>query len=189
MAGRLSKLDKIHNQLFLEETEELTDFERKMILRYNAAFTIWLNNPTITDRQMVTHLVKNYDIGKTQANQDIRNIKYLLGNVNNAAKEWQRYKVIYMIDEAYKIAKAAKNPIAMAALIDKLGKFTNLDKEDAKEKPWDQIIPQPFEPTSDPSVIGIKPIPNIREKMERMKKKYLEMIDIEDVPHEPATGE
>ena len=184
--GRMSKLDHIHDKLFLDDSESLTPLEQKMVLRYNAAFTIWLDKPTLTERQIVTHLVKNYDIGRTQAIQDVKNIKYLLGNVNNAAKEWQRYKVIYMIDEAYRIAKLQEDPKAMAMLIDKLGKYTNLDKEDAREKPWEEILPQPFEPTSDPTVIGIKPIPNLREKMDRMKKKYLEMIDIEDVTHEPA---
>jgi len=184
--GRLSKLDHIHDKLFLEDSGDLTPFEQKLVLRYNAAFTVWLGNPTLTERQIATYLVKNYDISRTQALQDVKNIKYMLGNVNNAAKEWQRYKVIYMIDEAYKIAKIQKDAKAMAALIDKLGKYTNLDKEDPREKPWDEILPQPFEPTSDPTVIGIKPVPNLREKMERMKKKYFEMIDIEDATHEPA---
>ena len=41
--------------------------------------------------------------------------------------------------------------------------------------------------TDDPSVLGIKPIPNIQEKIQKMIAKYrAETIDIEDVEYEEA---
>lgn len=46
---------------------------------------------------------------------------------------------------------------------------------------------QPFTATADPSVLGIKPIPNIQEKIQKMIAKYrAETIDIEDVEYEKA---
>lgn len=46
---------------------------------------------------------------------------------------------------------------------------------------------QPFTATADPSVLGIKPVPNIQEKIQKMLDKYrAETIDIEDVEYEEA---
>lgn len=46
---------------------------------------------------------------------------------------------------------------------------------------------QPFTATADPSVLGIKPVPNIQEKIQKMLAKYrAETIDIEDVEYEEA---
>ena len=53
--------------------------------------------------------------------------------------------------------------------------------------PYDLIFVQPFTATDDPSVLGIKPIPNIQEKIQKMIAKYrAETIDIEDVEYEEA---
>ena len=44
---------------------------------------------------------------------------------------------------------------------------------------------QPFTATSDPRVLGIKPIPNIDEKIAAMLRKYRqESMDIDDVEFE-----
>ena len=53
--------------------------------------------------------------------------------------------------------------------------------------PFDLIVVQPFTATDDPSVLGIKPIPNIQEKIQQMLQKYrAENMDIEDVEFEEA---
>lgn len=66
-------------------------------------------------------------------------------------------------------------------------KYNRVDLEDEQVMPYDEIVVQPFTPTSDPSVLGIKPIPNIDEKIKSMIEKYRrESIDIEDVEAEDA---
>lgn len=53
--------------------------------------------------------------------------------------------------------------------------------------PYDRIVVQPFTATDDPTVLGIKPIPNINEKIKEMLDKYRkETIDIEDIEFEEA---
>ena len=53
--------------------------------------------------------------------------------------------------------------------------------------PYDLIVVQPFTATDDPSVLGIKPIPNIQERIDALLKKYqAENIDIEDIEFEEA---
>ena len=49
------------------------------------------------------------------------------------------------------------------------------------------IVVQPFTATSDPSVLGIKPIPNIDKVVSDMIAKYrAESIDIDDIEFEEA---
>ncbi len=49
------------------------------------------------------------------------------------------------------------------------------------------IVVQPFTATDDPSVLGIKPIPNIQDKIKKMLEKYrAETMDIDDVTFEDA---
>ena len=49
------------------------------------------------------------------------------------------------------------------------------------------IVVQPFTATSDPSVLGIKPIPNLDKKISELIDKYrAESIDIDDIEFEEA---
>jgi hypothetical protein len=72
----------------------------------------------------------------------------------------------------------------MALAADKMGKYNMLDKPDAEPLPFDEIVPQSFDPTDDPTPLGLKKDPQIREKRKRMLEKYASEIEIEDVPFE-----
>jgi len=106
----------------------------------------------------------------------------LLGSINRQSKDWHRFKFNNQIQKAYDRADLKDDPDSMVKAMATYAKFNQLDKEDVERIPWDEIIPQLFEPTEDPTVLGIKPIPNIREKIASMKKKY--MNDIEDVTYD-----
>jgi len=58
-----------------------------------------------------------------------------------------------------------------------------LDKDEREELSYD-IAPQPFKATDNPEVIGIKRMPNIRERIKAMKEKYWSE-DVQDVDFEP----
>ena len=66
-------------------------------------------------------------------------------------------------------------------------KYNRVDLEDEQAVPYDMIVVQPFTATDDPSVLGIKPIPNLREKIRMLLNKYrAENMDIEDIEFEEA---
>ena len=49
------------------------------------------------------------------------------------------------------------------------------------------IVVQPFTATDDPSVLGIKPIPRLQERITELLHKYqADNIDIEDIEFEEA---
>jgi len=64
-----------------------------------------------------------------------------------------------------------------------------LDKDEGEPMPWEDIVPHDWEATSDPSVIGLKPIANIEEKIKKLKKKYSQDIEIVDTNYEDITTE
>lgn len=62
-----------------------------------------------------------------------------------------------------------------------------MNVEDEQSVPYDMIVVQPFTATDDPSVLGIKPIPNIEKKIAALIDKYrAESMDIDDIEFEDA---
>jgi len=138
--------------------------------------------PSKKDREIIQHLQNQFGIERSAAYEDLRLIKDLLGSINRQSKDWHRFKFNNMIQKAYEMAELKNDPDSMVKASNTYGKYNQLDKEDAERIPWEEIIPQLYEPTDDPTVLGIKRVPNIREKIAAMKNKY--MGDIEDVTYE-----
>lgn len=156
---------------------------QERIIRIRDMYTVWLNFPSKKELEIVSELIQRYGIQKSAAYDDVRIIKTLLGDLNKASKDFHRWQFNNMIRKAYEMAERRKNPDAMVKAADKYGKYNQLDKEDILDNPWETIQVQPFEPTSDPTVIGIKPIPNIKEKIAKKLKQYWNE-DVEDVTFE-----
>lgn len=156
---------------------------QERLIRLRDMYNLWLNFPRKKDVEIVKELELRYKIQRSTAYEDIRVIKALLGDLNKSTKDFHRWKFCGMLDEAYEMAKRMKDARAMVAAADKYGKYTQLDKEDLIDRGYDKIQVQPFEPTDDPSVIGIKPIPNIRQRIQDKIKQYWS-DDIEDIDYE-----
>lgn len=187
--SRPTNIEKFH-EIFFEELSEdtLSKDEKKMLMRYRALFTLSLERPSIADVELRDLLMNEFEISNTQAYRDISNVRILLGNVKNAGKEWIRYLVNETLKKAIEDAKGmGKSGIKLMILAsDKLGKYNRLDKEDSVEIPWDDIVPQSIEPTTDPTVLGIKALENKEEAIRKMYEKYRDEIEIEDIDYEPA---
>lgn len=187
--NKQANIDKFHEILFKDFDDlKLSADEKKMLRRYRTVFTLCLDNPSIPDTEIRDFLMNEYGICQALAYRDIMNTRMLLGNMQNAGKEWIRYMVNQTLQKAIEDAKAMgkKGIKLMIMAADKLGKYNRLDKEDALEIPWDEIIPQSIEPTTDPTVLGIKPLANKEEAIRKMYEKYKDEIDIEDVNYEPV---
>jgi hypothetical protein len=183
-----SLLEKINDHLFSSETDTRLVFdkdEQDIVLRYRAAFTKWLDEPMMKDKDMIHYLKTTFEISETQAYKDISRIKFLLGNVAVANKEFQRHRATEMILEGYDLASNAvsglevKQAMAMIRAAEALVKVHKLDKDEMERIPWEDIIPLELEPTTDISVIGRKRIDNLEELQQKLRKKYgSEPIDV-----------
>ena len=161
----------------------LTSTMQARLLRLREVYTYWMQFPLTPDRDIAQRIIRNHGVMRTQAYQDIRIIKAVLGDIHKTTKEYHRYKFLQMIEESYNLAKANKDAKSMVAAADKYAKYTQLDKEDLLDRGFDKIQIQPFKPTDDPSVAGFKPIPNIREKIQAKIKSYWSE-EVEDVEYE-----
>ena len=174
---RTKFFEKIQLYLFDDNSKlpvpvRFTAKELEIRERFKNIFTYWLSKPTLSDTQIIHYMRSELGMSEAQAYRDINKVKILLGNVQNANKEWQRYKLIHMIDKSFAIAESNGNSKDMILATDKLGKYTQLDKQDPVQIPWNEIIPWQIEPTGDVSILGIKPIPNLKEAQRKMREKY-----------------
>ena len=147
--------------------------------RLRDAYTHWLSNPLLSDNRMRDYLMTMHHVSTNQAYRDIALIKMLFGSVAVANKEQLRYKANYLYDTAAAAALAGNDAKAKALtkIADGIVKNNRLDESEGEDFPWDEIVPKDMSLTVDPTVIGIEPIPNIREKAAKLLKQYNEDID------------
>ena len=150
------------------------------ILRIRDLYNFCLNYPSKKDMEIVQELQSRYRIQRSQAYDDLRIIKHFLGDLNKTSKDFHRWRFNEMIQRAYAQAERRGDTRSQVAAADKYAKYNLLDKEDAIDRGYDQIPVQPFEPTDDPTVIGLKPIPNLRDKIQSKIKQYWneDIVDI-----------
>lgn len=158
---------------------------RDRIKRIRLGFNYWNDFPRLKEKEVAQHIMGMCQVEKSTAYDDIRLIKDLLGDINRNSKDWHLYKTNRWLEEAVEISRAKNNEDGLIKAAAVSGKINKLDKDDPTEFPWDDIKPQQFQITSDPSVIGIKPIPNLKDKISKLFEKYKTDIEIvEDVNYE-----
>lgn len=151
------------------------------IIRIRDVYTYWLQFPQKKDREIVGELMRRGNIQRSAAYEDLRLIKQLLGDLNKASKDYWRYRFLQMIERSYEVAENSGDARSMVAAADKLGKYMGLAEADEVDKGYDKIPIQIFAVTDNPEVIGLKRLPNARERIRDMKKKYWneDIVDVE----------
>ena len=162
-----------------------TSVER--VLRLRALYNWVISNPDCKDKEFVDEAICRYAISKTLAYDDLKIIKSVLPHITEASRDYHRWKYNEMILETYQMAKKRKDTKTMERAATSYAKFNNVNVEDEQSVPYDMIVVQPFTATQDPSVLGIKPIPNIEKKIAALIEKYrAESMDIDDIEFEDA---
>ena len=181
-------LEICSKDLFTAEDELLEKYnaeQAQRVLRLRDMYNYYISNPETKDRQFVDTAMSRHGIMKSQAYADLSIIKSLLPLLSSASRDFHRFRFNEMILETYQMAKARKDTKTMEKAAPSHAKFNRGDLEDEQALPYDLIVVQPFTATSDPRVLGIKPIPNVEEKIAAMLKKYRqESMDIDDVDYE-----
>ena len=133
------------------------------VLRLRELYNWVISNPDCKDKEFVDVAIGRFGISKTLAYDDLKIIKSVLPNITQASRDYHRWKYNEMILETYQMAKKRKDTKTMERAATSYAKFNNVNVEDEQSVPYDMIVVQPFTATSDPSVLGIKPIPNIEK--------------------------
>ena len=157
------------------------------LLRIRAMYNWVISNPEAKDKEFIDMATSRHGIAKTIAYDDLRIIKTIIPNLTRDSRQYHRWKYNEMILETYAMAKKRKDTKTMERAATSYAKFNSVNVEDEQSVPYDMIVVQPFTATQDPSVLGIKPIPNIEDKIKKLIDKYrAESIDIDDIEFEEA---
>ena len=190
MRKQIKPIDACRLDLFTNEDELREKYSEPIasrVMRIREEYNWFLSNPDAKDRQFVENAIARFGINRTQAFSDLAIVKALLPHLSQASRDFHRYRYNEMILETFQMAKKRKDTKTMEKAASSYAKFNRVDLEDEQVVPYDMIVVQPFTATDDPTVLGIKPIPNIREKIRMMLNKYrAENIDIEDIEFEEA---
>ena len=180
--------DIVQVDLFTSEEvlrEKYPDVSVERVLRLRAMYNWFISNPESKDKEFVDECLSRYGVSKTLAYDDLRVIKSVLPHITQASRDYHRWKYNEMILETYQMAKKRKDTKTMERAATSYAKFNNVNVEDEQSVPYDLIVVQPFTATQDPSVLGIKPIPNIEQKISALIEKYRkESMDIDDIEYE-----
>lgn len=185
-----SALELCRTDLFTKEDELRERYPQSVVdkvLRVREMYSWFISNPDCTDREFVAELLQRHDISKVTAYSDLAVVKTLLPLLASSSRDFHRWRFNEMIMNTYKMAQKRKDTKSMERAAASYAKYNRVDLEDEQAVPYEMIVVQPFVATSDPSVLGIKPIPNIQKKISDMIAKYrTETLDIEDVEFEEA---
>lgn len=183
MSANLERLESI---LFGDSTS-LSPKETELKIRHMDVYTQMLHNPAISNKKLCEYLQATYDVSQAVAYSIIAGTKSLMGNVKDTIKEFHRYTAIEMIKQAYDIASNAESnsdDLYRAEIMIKaakaLGFVTRLDKEDAEQPRWSEIIPQNFEITNDVTVLGLRKIPDLEARKAKLRKELFGKITAQE---------
>lgn len=145
---------------------------RDRLLRLRETYVWWLENPRMTDAQVVAEIRRRTGLGVSAAYDDLRLVKVCLGNLHQATADYYRYLFLQRCEESFQMAREKEDPRAFAATLAALGKYTRLDAPEGNLPDYAQIVPQQFEISPDPADAGYKPIPGVREKVKKLLREW-----------------
>lgn len=158
------------------------------VKRLRALYAFWLQFPNLNNSDIVTQDQTIFHVAKSEAYDDIHLVQIILGNLQAASKDFMRWKVTNMLMEDRAGARRNNDWRAAVAADDKIAKYHKLDQPDTPDLAFDKIVPQMLEPSDDPTVIGLKRQKDLREKIRKMKSKYLQQ-DAVDADYEEVEPE
>lgn len=182
-------IDKYQGWLALDEDELQEEHVPAQVIarvvRLRALYTYWCRFSSKSTRDIVEFDILQFKVGESQAYDDMTILKVIVGNLQESSKKFWRWRINQMLEDDRKAAKRDGDHRAVAAIEKNLIKNNMTDKEDTPDLAYDKIVPLEIVPTDDPTVIGIKKIPGLRDKVRKMLKKYdgdIEYADFVELP-------
>lgn len=180
--ARKDTLDIINAALFdKEKQDKLAPADRELLERIQTTYSVWLDKPTLTDANIRDYIMVNFGLSRSKAYEQISLLKMLLGSVPQASKEFYRYKANYILDQAHAAAIAGndRKAKALTKIAEAIAYNNRTNEQEDVGLPFDEIVPKDQSFTTDPAVLGIVPQPGLREKANRLLKKYEEDFELD----------
>ena len=139
-------------------------------------------SPTIIQRLHRLQDMALFQVGRAQAYDDVRLVQIILGNMQQASRNFMRWKINQDLEKDLKAARRAGEHKAVAA-IEKVRVLNNrTDKEDEPDTNYDRIPLFGVVFTSNPAALKIPGYDNeasLRKDIDTMNKRYSREIEKE----------
>lgn len=169
--------EKIMKNISDPNFEFLTPLEQEYKDRVLLVMKIKLKNLHFTDYKVFLKVKKQYPtLTYAQVARDImlceRMIAFEINPKGNPQKTFLRYFITEMNKKALAIALEKNDAYGISFATSVIGKHNLTDKEDVERPKYEDIVPFNFEPSFDPTVLGLKPIQDIEKVREKLEKKF-----------------
>ena len=150
--------------------------------RLRGLYAYWLQFPDKFERDIMQQDMALFNVGRAQAYDDVRLVQIILGNMQQASRNFMRWKINQDLEQDLKAARRAGEHKAIAA-IEKVRVLNNrTDKEDEPETAYDRIPLFGVTFTSNPAALKIPGYDNeasLRKDIETMSRRYSREIEKE----------
>lgn len=185
-----SILELARTDLYTDRSELLQKYspaQTDHLVRLREMVTWSINNPSMKDRQFVDEFRSRTKLSFVTLYADLKIVKSLLPNLAETTRDYHRWRYNEMILETYQMAKSRKDTKTMEKAATSYAKYNRIDIEDETAVPYNMIVVQPFVPTMDPTVLGIKPIKNIDERIRKLTAELSDSHpDTQQIEYESA---
>ena len=166
--------------------------------RLRGLYAYWLQFPDKYERDILQQDMALFGVGRAQAYDDVRLVQILLGNMQQATRNFMRWKINQDLEADLKAARRSGDYRAVASL-EKVRVLNNrTDKEDEPETNYDRIPLFGVVFTSNPKALNIPGYDNeaaLRKDIDKYNRKFsrdieqeMEYTDYEEV-NEDGEGE
>lgn len=143
--------------------------------RLRGLYAYWLQFPDKYERDILQQDMALFGVGRAQAYDDVRLVQILLGNMQQATRNFMRWKINQDLETDLKAARRSGDHRAVASL-EKVRVLNNrTDKEDEPETNYDRIPLFGVTFTSNPKALGIDGYDNetvLRKDIEKFNRKF-----------------
>lgn len=150
--------------------------------RLRGLYAYWLQFPDKFERDIIQQDIALFGVRRAQAYDDVRLVQILLGSMQQASRNFMRWKINQDIEQDLKAARRAQDYRAVAQLHKVRMQNNRTDKEDEPETNYDRIPLFGVVFTSNPKALGIDGYENeaaLRKDIEKYNKKFSREIDQE----------
>ncbi len=185
---KMVELDRYSELVVMDEDklkeQHLPNYMVERLRRIRGLYAHWLQFPTKFGKDIVQFEIEMFKVSQSQAYEDLALVQVLLGNFQQATKDFMRWKINQDLERDLQQAREAGDWRSVAAIEKNRILNNRTDKEDELVLEFEKIVPQTFVPTDDPTVLGIKKTPDLRKRIRDMEMKYIKQSATEDAQFE-----
>lgn len=153
------------------------------VVRVRAMYVYMVESPSTSDADIVREFTARYGVSRPTAYSDLAIVKVMLPNLSKNSKDFNTWRATEMFLKSFRVAEEKKDAAAMARVAADFAKTFRVGEAEQLAFSPDDLLPQHFIPVDDPSVLGIKPMPDrdkrIKELLEELSAKDPQILNVE----------